>query len=116
MQATDPKNEPAPSASEDSSAEGPRPGPAQAAHRVDRGSFPRRIASVRVGALGASAWLVAVLVPLAEGGVHSSADIVLVMLPVLALALGLRSFAGDRPEATPLLTIAFPGCWPRRSR
>ncbi len=76
--------------------------------RTDRGSSPRRIASLRVGALGVSSWLVSVAVPVAEGGVHSPADVVLVVLPLVALLLGVRFFASARPEATPLLGIAFP--------
>jgi hypothetical protein len=76
--------------------------------RVDRGSSPRRIASLRVGALGASAWVVSVGVPIGEGGIHSPADVVLAVLPLLALALGLRFFLRDRAEATPLLAIAVP--------
>ena len=78
-------------------AEEPRP------QRTTRG-----IASLRVGVLGVSAWLVAVFVPVLEGGVHSPADSVLVSLPIVALALGVRYFLRSRDEAGPLLAIAFP--------
>ncbi len=107
MPASNPKQEDAPPTSEDSA----RTGSGEAASpspRVDTGSSARRIASLRVGALGLSAWLVSVAVPVAEGGIHSPADVVLVVLPAFALALGLRFFGRARPEATPLLTIAFP--------
>lgn len=111
MEASEPKQEDAPSAVEDSAVTGQGPGglaPDKAVRRADVGSSSRRIASVRVGTLGASAWLVSVAVPVAEGGVYSTADIVLAVLPVLALGLGVRFFARDRTEATPLLAIAFP--------
>lgn len=106
MEATDPKEEDAPPVGESSTVAGRSP-VAEGA-RPDRGSAPRRMASLRVGALGVSAWIVSVAVPLANGGVYSSADVVLVVLPLIALAVGARFFARDRPEATPLLAIAFP--------
>src|SRR4051794_36430848 len=110
MVAADRKEEDEPFVGEHSATAGPSVGPTpqRTERRVDRGSSPRRIASIRVGALGLSAWVVAVAVPLADGGVHSVADIVLVLLPMLALVLGVRFFARDRPEATSLLAIAFP--------
>jgi hypothetical protein len=112
MEVLEPKDEDAPSSGKDSPTAGqPRAwsaAPEKRAGSVDRGSVPRAVASLRVGALGLSLWIVSVAVPLAEGGAHSIADIVLVVLPLAALGLGVRFFLRDRPEATPLLAIAVP--------
>jgi hypothetical protein len=110
----DRKDEEAPSVAEDSAGAGhgattaERGGSSGSARLVDRGSFPRRIASLRVGALGLSAWGVSIAVPLSEGGAHSPADVVLAVLPLIALGVGIRFFASARAESTPLLAIAFP--------
>src|SRR5687767_10581057 len=109
MEALDRKNEDAPFSGEDSAVAGPGVVPERrgaempTARRLDRGSASRRIASLRVGALGLSAWVVSVGLPVREGGIHSPADVVLVVLPIVALALGVSYFARDRREATPLL-------------
>lgn len=65
-------------------------------------------AIVRVGALGLNAWAVAALIPALIGGVYGTADIVLTLLPLVALVLGLRSMAQNNGAALGLLAVGVP--------
>lgn len=63
---------------------------------------------IRTIALGLNAWAVAVALPTRAGGIHGTADVVLVLLPLAALALGARAMARGRDSALGLLAIGVP--------
>ncbi len=65
-------------------------------------------ALVRLLALGSNAWAVAVALPARAGGVHGVADWVLIALPLVALALGVRALARRSGAALGLLAVGVP--------
>ncbi len=65
-------------------------------------------AIVRVSALGLNAWAVAVALPEQAGGAFGIADVVLIVLPLIALGLGLRAMARKNPASLGLLAVGAP--------
>lgn len=63
---------------------------------------------VRVGVLGLNAWVVIVALPASLGPALIFADAVLVGLPLVALAIGLRMLWQRRDEALGLLIVGVP--------
>lgn len=73
---------------------------------ADPGRIGRAV--VRVGALGLNAWTIAVALPARVGGALGIADLVLISLPLVALALGLRALARENGAALGLLAVGVP--------
>lgn len=72
--------------------------------------------ALRLAALGLNAWAVLVALPVFQGGLRNSFDLMVAMLPLVPLALGLRflqtaplnGLRGNRLVETGALLIAFP--------
>jgi hypothetical protein len=87
--------------------ESPREAPASADSSTAAPPSRARLV-LRVGALGVNAWAVAVALPAQIGGIYGTADVVLVLLPLVALFLGLRALARDQAAALGLLGVGVP--------
>jgi hypothetical protein len=100
MSALDPKSDPRPGVGPSLAEDSGRP-----AQRTGLG------VAVRVGVLGIAAWFVTVGVPALEGGRPALVDLVLMVLPLIALAGGVRGLgtaSGEAGATSGLLLIGVP--------